>query len=217
METSGRNRVTSDGGVVTKVHGGPDGATRAAHSVAALGQAGAFGLPVPEVRGHDGATVTMVEVQATVDGADLLESGPARVLSAIGGFAHELHALPPPMDWPLPDQPPATFVHGDLCPVNTLFDGDGGLVAVLDWEEAHMGEALDDLAWTEWLVRTWHPEAVEHLPVLYAAYGEPVPDVEARRAAMGRCLQRHDERGDRAVDWAAHLADLPDLELSPLG
>lgn len=216
LETSERNHVTRSEGVVTKLHGGPDGAARAARAAAALGQAGAFHLPVPEVVALDGARLVTVEVAAATDGAALLGTDPGAVLRAIGWFANELHALPPPMDWPLPEEPPVTFVHGDLCPVNLLFDDEAGLVAVLDWEDSHMDDGLVDLAWSEWLVRTWHPGAIDALPDLYAAYDAPPPGQARRRAAMVRCLERqaatavdHDER---AV-WEHRLAALPELDL----
>jgi aminoglycoside phosphotransferase (APT) family kinase protein len=46
--------------------------------------------------------------------------------------------------------PPATrisVVHGDLRSGNFLHDGAGRIIAVLDWEMAHLGDPLEDLAW----------------------------------------------------------------------
>ncbi len=46
--------------------------------------------------------------------------------------------------------PPAqrlSVVHGDYRSGNFLHDGEGGIVAVLDWEMAHLGDPLEDLAW----------------------------------------------------------------------
>jgi aminoglycoside phosphotransferase (APT) family kinase protein len=40
------------------------------------------------------------------------------------------------------------LVHGDFRAGNFLYDDDGGLVAVLDWEMAHCGDPLEDLAWS---------------------------------------------------------------------
>lgn len=216
METADHNDVTRTGGVVTKVHGGADGAERAARAAAALGQAHAFGLPVPEVVDLDGPRLTMVELPAVTDGATLLGRAPAVVLRALGEFARELHHLPPPMDWPLPGTPPAMFVHGDLCPVNLLFDADEQLVGVVDWEDSHMGDQLEDLAWTEWLVRTWHPGAIGALPELYAAHGASALDEDRRRGAMAVCLRRHGGRTtdrDERATWDRRLAALPELDL----
>ncbi len=46
--------------------------------------------------------------------------------------------------------PPAqklAIVHGDYRNGNVLHDGDGTIVGVLDWEMAHIGDPLEDLAW----------------------------------------------------------------------
>jgi len=40
-----------------------------------------------------------------------------------------------------------SVVHGDFRAGNFLHDGAGGLVGVLDWEMAHIGDPLEDLAW----------------------------------------------------------------------
>lgn len=47
--------------------------------------------------------------------------------------------------------PPAqriSIVHGDYRTGNFLFDGAGEIRAVLDWEMAHLGDPLEDLAWS---------------------------------------------------------------------
>ncbi|HPG25004.1 MAG: phosphotransferase family protein [Spirochaetaceae bacterium] len=46
----------------------------------------------------------------------------------------------------------ATLVHGDFRLGNLLVD-EGGLRAVLDWELAHLGDPMEDLAWL--CLRTW--------------------------------------------------------------
>ncbi|MGH6955369.1 MAG: phosphotransferase family protein [Caulobacteraceae bacterium] len=46
--------------------------------------------------------------------------------------------------------PPAaklSVVHGDYRSGNFLHDGEGRMIAVLDWEMAHIGDPLEDLAW----------------------------------------------------------------------
>ncbi len=50
------------------------------------------------------------------------------------------HAPPPP-----PKR--VGVVHGDLRSGNFLHDGAGRILAVLDWEMAHLGDPLEDLAW----------------------------------------------------------------------
>lgn len=53
--------------------------------------------------------------------------------------------------WMRKHPPPAaqrvSVVHGDYRTGNFLFDGGGTIRAVLDWEMAHLGDPLEDLAW----------------------------------------------------------------------
>lgn len=42
---------------------------------------------------------------------------------------------------------PARLVHGDFRNGNLMVDADHGLVAVLDWELAHVGDPAEDLGW----------------------------------------------------------------------
>jgi aminoglycoside phosphotransferase (APT) family kinase protein len=48
-----------------------------------------------------------------------------------------------------PPPPPSRIavVHGDYRSGNFLFDGDGEIRAILDWEMCHLGDPLEDLAW----------------------------------------------------------------------
>jgi len=83
------------------------------------------------------------------------------------------------------------IVHGDFGPQNILFQLDPIRVSgVLDWELAHIGSAVEDLAWAEWIIRTHHPEALEELPELFAGSGLSFnwPD---RQAAMVRQCRHH--------------------------
>jgi len=57
--------------------------------------------------------------------------------------------------------PPAeriSVVHGDYRSGNFLYDADGNLRAVLDWEMWHLGDPLEDLAWSLNPLWSW-PEA----------------------------------------------------------
>ena len=47
--------------------------------------------------------------------------------------------------WPLPSANAPALLHGDFWPGNVLWR-DGRLVAVIDWEDAALGDPLDDLA-----------------------------------------------------------------------
>ncbi len=53
--------------------------------------------------------------------------------------------------------PPAqkiAVVHGDYRTGNFLYDTGGAIHGILDWEMAHLGDPLEDLAWS--LNRIWH-------------------------------------------------------------
>lgn len=53
--------------------------------------------------------------------------------------------------------PPAqriSVVHGDYRTGNFLYTADGNILGILDWEMAHLGDPLEDLAWS--INRVWH-------------------------------------------------------------
>ncbi|HTO54162.1 MAG TPA: phosphotransferase family protein [Myxococcota bacterium] len=54
-----------------------------------------------------------------------------------------------------PPPPPQRLhvVHGDYRTGNFLYDGDGHVRGILDWEMAHLGDPLEDLAWS--INRIW--------------------------------------------------------------
>jgi aminoglycoside phosphotransferase (APT) family kinase protein len=57
------------------------------------------------------------------------------------GAIRRLRREPPPAPARL------AVVHGDYRNGNFLHDGQGKILAILDWEMAHMGDPLEDLAW----------------------------------------------------------------------
>lgn len=62
------------------------------------------------------------------------------------------------------------------------------VTAVVDWEFAHLGDPVEDLAWCEWIVRMHHPAQCRALPHFFQAYGAGVPAWTVRQAAMlARC------------------------------
>ena len=54
---------------------------------------------------------------------------------------------------------PTTVVHGDFR-LGNLIVNDDGLAAVLDWELAHLGDPMEDLAWL--CLRTWRFGSDQH-------------------------------------------------------
>jgi len=55
--------------------------------------------------------------------------------------------------------------------------------AVVDWEFAHHGDPVEDLAWAEWIIRTHHPRLVDSLGTMFEGY-ESRPPWRQRYAAM---------------------------------
>lgn len=74
---------------------------------------------------------------------------------------------------PQTDAPPA-FVHGDAGPGNFLFD-QGRMTALIDWELAHPGDPIEDLAWFSMrCVMEPVPDFAACLAAYAAATGAPV-------------------------------------------
>ncbi len=74
---------------------------------------------------------------------------------------------------PDPDGPVA-LVHGDAGPGNFLFE-DGRLTALIDWELAHLGDPMDDLAWFSMrCVMEPVPDFAASLAAYEAAGGAPI-------------------------------------------
>jgi aminoglycoside phosphotransferase (APT) family kinase protein len=59
------------------------------------------------------------------------------------------------------------------------------VTGLLDWEFAHAGERIEDLAWAEWIVRMHHTANIDDLESLFVAYGTR-PTWSSRQAAMAR-------------------------------
>ena len=72
----------------------------------------------------------------------VLDEDEAEPLPIIRAAIRSLRATPPP--------PPTRLhtVHGDYRTGNFLYDTDGEIHGVLDWEMAHLGDPLEDLGWS---------------------------------------------------------------------
>ena len=169
---------------------GPDAAARQQTEVAALTELTGL-VPVPPLLGQTEGEITLGLV-AGQPGQDLLEIAPERVLRSVGRLARRVAAVDISR---LPGLPAARFgtvlVHGDFGPQNMLFgdgDGDGAEpTALLDWELAHIGGPVEDLAWAEWIVRTHHAHLLAALPALFAGYGGRPPWPQRHAAMLEMC------------------------------
>lgn len=176
------NRTSGDGCIVVKEFIGPEAAARRDREEACLRALRGL-VPVPEVLGVSGLELSTRFV-AGVHGKDLLASGQAdAVLAACGETLHRIQQIDPltVFEEAAPSQ---VVVHGDYGPNNLLLDPlTMTVAAVVDWEWAHPGGAVEDVAGCEWIVRTFHPRQVDALTEFFTAYGQR-PSWEARQAAM---------------------------------
>ena len=106
-------------------------------------------------------------------GQELLEEQPEKILYAVGQLARRLATVDLSLVAALDAAPEGSvLVHGDFGPQNLLLDPDTAEpTALVDWEFAHIGDPVEDVAWAEWIVRTHHPEVVPALPALFEGFG----------------------------------------------
>lgn len=206
------NQTVRERETVAKRYEGPDAAARLERERLLL-TALADSIPVPPVLAAGGGALTLGFVGG-IPGQELIDAGSAaEVLRVCGSILREIHATPvADLRDSLPGQG-GTLVHGDFGPNNLLLGFTSNLstyavTAVVDWEFAHLGDPVEDLAWCEWIVRTHHPDRVGSLGAFFEAYGAPVPDWPDRRAAMvDRCLElrefcrRWDPDGPAVAEW----------------
>lgn len=96
-------------------------------------------LPAP-APGQTPAQARLAQIEAELDGID--EPHPALELCLRWLRRNE----PPPPDRPV-------LVHGDFRVGNLLVSPEEGLLGVIDWEFAHIGDYAEDLTWG--LIREW--------------------------------------------------------------
>jgi tRNA A-37 threonylcarbamoyl transferase component Bud32 len=182
------NRVSSDGAVVVKRYTGYDWRRRRDTEIRTLSDL-AGRLPVPPVLEIGADTLTTAFVPGE-HGQDLIAAGHAdAVLRSCGAM--------------LPTLP---LVHGDYGPQNMLFDPDTfAVTAILDWEWAHPGDPIEDLAWAEWIVRTHHADQLDALDALFQGYGQRPPFARRRDVALARCREMRDRPGSNPV-WVDRVA-----------
>jgi tRNA A-37 threonylcarbamoyl transferase component Bud32 len=170
---------------VVKRYLGPDREERQGREVWAL-QALAGRFPVPRLLEHATSRI-VIGYLAGVPGQELLERKPRAVLDQVGRAARRLHEMS--LDFHgLPGEG-GVLVHGDFGPQNMLFAPSCQVTAVVDWEFAHRGDPVEDLAWAEWIVRTHHPHLADALEALFEGYGS-YPSWSQRHSAMlAKCAE----------------------------
>ena len=182
------HRTTRSGDVVTKAYRGPAAQAFCAREAAALTALAGL-LPVPRVIAR-GPVTLLTALAPGSHGQDLIDGGLAEaVLAACGRVLRQIHRLAVPEALSA-GQPGAVLVHGDFGPNNVLLDaGAQRVTAVLDWEWAHAGDPVEDLAWCEFIIRLHHPAEVASLAAFHASYGERPDWPRLHEAIMLRCAE----------------------------
>jgi aminoglycoside phosphotransferase len=182
------NRTTRHGPVAIKTHRGPESAVRRETEARALTVL--YGrLPVPALVGRDGARLIM-RFMPGQHGQDLIAAGMAEpVLAACGRMLRRIHTMDPDLlSSSGPSRPGTVLVHGDYGPNNTLLDPAAlEVTAIVDWEWAHAGDRIEDLAWCEWIVRMHHPDQVGALRSFFDTYQDRPAWTARREAMLARC------------------------------
>lgn len=184
-----------------------DSAVEYAHMLRALTSS----VPVPRVRCVDGTDV-VCDSPTGRNGATVLNGDTAAsVLTACGRALAKVHRIDTAVAFTRP-APTGVLVHGDFGPGRLLFHRRNlTVVGIVGWEYAHIGTAVEDLAWCEWSVRKAHPDCFDAVPHLYYGYGIEVPPWHRRQSAMvAKCrkmgtlaAQRKDGTASR---WHRHAA-----------
>jgi aminoglycoside phosphotransferase (APT) family kinase protein len=211
------NRTLGDGATVVKCYQGHGAVARFRHERAILRALQGGQVPVPPVLGSKDDCLIM-RFMSGIHGQELLEAGRGvGVLRACGTMLWRIHQLDITK---IADALPGrevdgqVLVHGDYGPNNVLLDpATLDITAVLDWEWAHAGDPVEDLAWCEWIVRMHHPRLVSLLDVLFDAYGGAILPWQSRQAVMlDRCqslldlCHRKEAGGSGETQWAQRLA-----------
>ncbi len=122
--------------VVAYIEGEPDYAPRSD-----IDFAHQFATHLAAIHGVDSAQLAFLPTQAT-DLNAIVRERPTQVNRSLqeGQIRDRLEAL-----WPPPQRNAPALLHGDFWPGNVLWR-EGRIVAVIDWEDAHLGDPLADLA-----------------------------------------------------------------------
>lgn len=204
------NRTRRTGtGLVEKAFDGPDSSERLEREVGCLTGL-SDKLPLPFVVGFDrnALTVMMRESRGT-HGQTMIDDGHAAVVLRLLGALHRLLRSIEPSALSILPGIGDVIVHGDFGPQNVLIDN-GEITALLDWEFAHIGSHVEDLAWAEWIVRMHHADHRDEIPTLYL-WAEVSPPWTDRHAVMlNKCREmllrvEHSGPSDAVELWQARL------------
>lgn len=120
-----------------------------------------------------------------IGGKEAIEAGhAASLLKEMGIFLRQLHAIPIKILDDILQGEGSVIVHGDFAYYNCIMSKESeNILAVIDWEEAYIGDAVTDLAWCEWQFRNKYPQHSWAISNLFNGYGS-TPDWDLRQEAI---------------------------------
>ena len=193
------NRLSIDGGAVIKEYRGEVAAYYREHAILERLSRKDPALPLPRCLPGCKPGALRTDYIQGISGVAAVSMGEAReMLWALGDFLRQLHLLDTRL---VSDVVPGTgtvIVHGDFAHYNCLMSEDGKrLMAVLDWETAHLGSEVEDLSWCEHQFLNRFPHHAAAASALYEGYGQRF-DWELRRTVFeGRMQELTDGRRER--------------------
>jgi aminoglycoside phosphotransferase (APT) family kinase protein len=152
--------------------------------------------PVRSVREHQREQLAGIEALFAQEDRDRSID-----LLAQAQLDHLLHHVPDCDD-------EAVLVQGDTGPGNFMYQGDR-VTAIIDWELAHLGDPMDDIAWLSWRAtqQGW-PDFPARLREYEAASGIEVDPIRVRYYRLNACARLGPRFG---------LADMGEGTSRPLG
>jgi hypothetical protein len=160
------NAVSWDGSAVVKCHAsGPSAGLRELSVLARVAD-----LPVPRVLPGTRMDALRLSYVPGLPAMAAIEAGHgSRVLRAMGEAIRAVQRIDPSR---FGTAEAGVVVHGDFAPYNVIVSEDGAEVrAIVDWEAAHVGDSLVDLAWCEWQCQRLFPRHGYALSELFAGFG----------------------------------------------
>jgi hypothetical protein len=123
-----------------------------------------------------------------------VEAGMATtLLKEMGKFLRRLHSTPMEVVADILPGEGTVIVHGDFAHYNCILNKEGTeLLAILDWEVAHLGNPVTDIAWCEWQFRNKFPRYEWAINSLFEGYGD-TPSWDLRQGAIQNRMKQLQE------------------------
>jgi len=175
-------------------------------------------LPIPKLISSDPQQQKIrTELVAGIHAADIIDASSInQVHQRCGELLANLHALPVELFPRQPNSPDDVIVHGDFNTKNILVsESSHAIVALLDWEQVHLGNPLEDLCWYEWVLRRNHSgnSASDPLKHFYMGYSTHPSWPDRHQGILDRLnsiidgLKEDNQPTDAIKYWESHLKE----------